>query len=182
MQGGGGPLHNSGGSSCCISAIRSRSTACEVLALRSLHSQAVRVRLQCATEELLRGRLSCSLKRERPGAQNSRGRTAQPLLCGETGPDNDARPVPLGRVGRRGAPLHGHCGSVLHAAAERALRACVHSTFNPQPSSLNLQSSNFKPQHSTFNPQPSTLNFQSSNINLQLSTLMRTNISLYKNP
>ena len=35
----------------------------------------------------------------------------KPLLRSETGPDNDARPVPLGRVGRRGAPLRGRCGS-----------------------------------------------------------------------
>ena len=107
----------SGSFSYCTSAIRSRSTACAVLALRSLHSQAVRVRLQRAIEELLRGRLSCSLRRERPGAQNSRGRTAQPLLRGEAGPDNDARPVLLGRVGRRGAPLHGYCSSLRYAAA-----------------------------------------------------------------
>ena len=43
--------------------------------------------------------------------------TAQPLLRGEAGPVNDAQPVLLGRVGRRGAPLHGYCGKLLYAVA-----------------------------------------------------------------
>ena len=49
--------------------------------------------------------------------KNSRGRTSQPLLRGEAGPVNDAKPVLLGRVGRRGAPLHGYCSSLLYVAA-----------------------------------------------------------------
>ena len=50
---------------------------------------------------LWQGRLSCiKLQRERDST-NPAVRTAQPLLRGETGFDNDAWPVPLGRVGRR---------------------------------------------------------------------------------
>ena len=63
--------------------------------------------MRCA----LRGRLCCYHQQRRPGTRNPRGRTAQSLLRGEARPDNDARPVPSGRVGRRGAPLRGHCSS-----------------------------------------------------------------------
>ena len=69
-----------------------------------------------ATKTLRRGRLSCPWWQERPGAQHSRGMTAQPLLRGEAGPVNDAKPVLLGRVGRRRALLHGYCSSLFYAA------------------------------------------------------------------
>ena len=82
------------------------------LRMRALQSRVPEGCVHCA----LPGRLRCYHQQWRPGTQNPRGRTAQPLLRGETGPDNDARPVPLGRVGRRGAPLHGHFGSILSAA------------------------------------------------------------------
>ena len=71
-----------------------------------------------ASQEMsLRGRLCCHHWQQGPGAQNPRGTTARPLLRGNSRPDNDAWPVPLGRVGRRGAPLHGHCSSLLHAGS-----------------------------------------------------------------
>ena len=60
-----------------------------------------------ATEMSWQGRLSGLYWQERPGAHNSRGRTAQPPLRGETGPDNAARPVLQGRGGRGRALPHG---------------------------------------------------------------------------
>ena len=58
--------------------------------------------------DVSRGRLSSHYWQERPGAHNSRGRTAQPPLRGETGPDNAAWPVLQGRGGRGRALPHGH--------------------------------------------------------------------------
>ena len=61
-----------------------------------------------ATEMSWQGRLSSLYWQERPGVHNSRGRTAQPPLRGETGPDNAAWPVLQGRGGRGRALPHGH--------------------------------------------------------------------------
>ena len=49
-----------------------------------------------------RRRLSGHYWQERPGAHNSRGKTAQPPLRNETGPDNATWPVFQGRGVREG--------------------------------------------------------------------------------
>ena len=123
-----------------------------------------------ATKTLWQGRLSCFYQQERPGGQISRGTTAQPLLRGKAGLENDVRPVPLGRVGRRGAPLHGYCGSLLHATAVRIR--------NPIRNPESYPESYLESYTESFTSKPLSKPFQNPHRNLH----QNLNRTPYRNP
>ena len=75
-----------------------------------------------------RGRLSGHYWQERPGAHNSRGKTAQPPLRNETGPDNATWPVFQGRGVRGRALPHGHDCSYI--SNTKNLHSVSHFYFN----------------------------------------------------